>query len=168
MALLRVVLLGGFEAYLASGVPVRVPTKKAQALLAYLSLRPGHPHPREQLATLYWGDSSDEQARNSLRQTLFILRKAVRGRLDRALRTEADTIALSPAAIDVDVSAFQRLATVATREALEQAVTLYRGDLLEGLCVKTEPFEAWLAPERERLREQMRGVLAKLLDHQSA
>ena len=42
---LRVTLLGGFEARLASGATARLPAKKAQALLAYLVMRPGQSHP---------------------------------------------------------------------------------------------------------------------------
>jgi DNA-binding SARP family transcriptional activator len=66
----RVALLGGFEARLASGPQLRLPTKKAQALLAYLAMRPGHRHSRDKLASLLWGDKRDEQARDGLRHAL--------------------------------------------------------------------------------------------------
>ncbi|HEY3011263.1 MAG TPA: hypothetical protein VGJ36_00855, partial [Gemmatimonadales bacterium] len=42
---------------------------KALALLAYLALEPG-PHSREELAGLLWGESSDAEARASLRQAV--------------------------------------------------------------------------------------------------
>jgi DNA-binding SARP family transcriptional activator len=77
MAALTLALLGGFRASLASGAPVAIPSKKAQALLAYLAAPPGQAHSREKLATLLWGDSGEEQARHSLRQTLFALRRAL-------------------------------------------------------------------------------------------
>ena len=44
--------------------------KKVKALLAYLALESGTPHPRGKLATLLWGASSEQQARQSLRQAL--------------------------------------------------------------------------------------------------
>jgi DNA-binding SARP family transcriptional activator len=45
---LRLTLLGGFQARLDSGNVVSLPTRKAQALLAYLGVRPGHaPPPRQ-------------------------------------------------------------------------------------------------------------------------
>ena len=51
---LEVSLLGGFEArLLPADVPVRLPTKKAQALLAFLSARPGEAHARQKLAALH-------------------------------------------------------------------------------------------------------------------
>ena len=53
---LKVTVLGGFHAQLDPGRALVLPTKKAQALLAYLALPPGQAHPREKLATLLWGD----------------------------------------------------------------------------------------------------------------
>ena len=55
-----------------------------------------------------------------------------------------------------------------TPEALEQAVELYRGDLLEGLTLQEPPFEEWLMAERERLRELALEALAGLLAAQRA
>ncbi|MFL5699029.1 MAG: BTAD domain-containing putative transcriptional regulator, partial [Ktedonobacteraceae bacterium] len=45
----------------------------------------------------------------------------------------------------------------AMRQALEEAVQLYRGDLLPGA------YEEWLLAERERLRQQFLGVLERLV-----
>ena len=53
----------------------------------------------------------------------------------------------------MDVLRFEELARKQTPAALEQAATLYRGDLLDGFVVDEEPFEQWLVQERERLRE---------------
>jgi DNA-binding SARP family transcriptional activator len=57
------------------GTPVRLGAKEL-SLLAYLVLEPG-PHTREELATLLWGESSDADARASLRQALKHLRETV-------------------------------------------------------------------------------------------
>ena len=73
------------------------------------------------------------------------------------------TVVLDPASADVDVVAFERAVAEGTPEALERAATLYRGDLLEGLGVTSEPFEEWLLTERERLRELALEAFAKLL-----
>ena len=56
MAVLELTLFGAFEARLKSGATVILPRKKAQALLAYLALRPGQMHARDTLAALLWGD----------------------------------------------------------------------------------------------------------------
>src|SRR5438093_5962452 len=168
MTHLKLRLFGGFEAALPSGAPISLPTKKAQALLAYCALRPGQAHQREKLATLLWGDTEEYNARNSLRQTLFVLRTALRGNLSRTLRIAGDTVATEPLTIDVDVLAFERLAAERTPQALEQAAALYRGDLLDGFIVDEESFEQWLIEERERLRELAIKVLARLLRYQDA
>src|SRR5258708_9790834 len=74
---LKLTLLGGFQAQLDAGAALALPTRKAQALLAYLAVPLGQAHPREKLATLLWGDMQDAQARGNLRYTLSRIRKAL-------------------------------------------------------------------------------------------
>ena len=78
-----------------------------------------------------------------------------------------DTLALDPAAVEVDVQQFERLAAAGTAKVLEQAVKLYQGDLLEGVRVTEEPFEDWLRVERARLRQLAIDALTRLLAYQS-
>src|SRR6266852_1368354 len=160
-------LLGGFEARLATGSGLTLPTKKTQALLAYLALRPGQAVSRDRLAALLWGDTADERARKSLRQAMYILRKALPATRPPSLLIEGEKIALNPELVDVDAAVFERLLTEGTPAALQRAVTLYRGDLLDGLSVDEALFEEWLVTERERLRELALEGFAKLLAHQS-
>jgi DNA-binding SARP family transcriptional activator len=167
MAGLKVRLLGGFEARLASGAPLSLPTKKAQALLAYLSLHPGQSHPRDKLAALLWGEKSDERARGGLRHALVGLRRALADAHPAALRIEGQTLALNPGGVELDVVTFERRVAEGTPEALEHAAELYRGDLLLGFTLKEPLFEEWLVAERERLREMALEALARLLAHQS-
>ena len=54
MSRLELTLLGGFLARI-EGEPLTLPTKKTQALLAYLALPVGHAHQRDKLAGLLWG-----------------------------------------------------------------------------------------------------------------
>src|SRR5262245_58787192 len=160
-------LLGGFQARLKHGPSLTVPTRKAQALLAYLALPCGVAHPRDKLAALLWGEMREGQARTNLRQTLFMLRKALAIKVPDSLRIDAASVALEPAAVTVDVTAFERLVTQGTSDALAQAADIYQGDLLQGLAVWEAPFEDWLMAERERLRELALEALARLLAHQS-
>src|SRR5262249_38754685 len=105
MARLSLTLLGGFRARLDPGPAVALPTRKAQALLAYLALPLGRSHPRDTLAALLWGDLRQDAARAGLRQALFFMRKAL-GEADGPLRQEGDTLALEPAAVDADTATF--------------------------------------------------------------
>jgi DNA-binding SARP family transcriptional activator len=85
MASLSVALLGGFEARLASGATLHLPTKKAQAVLAYLALRSGRGDRRDKLAAVLWGERSHDLARGGLRRALVDLRKTGHG--GEALKT---------------------------------------------------------------------------------
>ena len=73
---LTLTLFGGFLAQVA-GHTVSLPSRKSQGLLSYLALHPGHVYLRDKLVSLFWGDVGREQARHSLSQTLFTLRKAL-------------------------------------------------------------------------------------------
>ena len=108
MAKLSLTLLGGFQARLDTGEALGLPTRKAQALLAYLALPPGQAHPRDKLAALLWGGIREESARASLRQALFSIRKAL-GAVERdVLRQDGDALSLVPGAIEVDAAVFQQ------------------------------------------------------------
>ena len=165
MGRLNLALLGGFQGRLGAAAPLRLPTRKTKALLAFLALPPGRSHPREKLASLLWGGMREPQARQGLRQSLFTLRKAVGvGPPDVADRRRDGCP--EPGAVDVDVAEFERQVAEGTPAALDRAAALYRGEFLEGLALQEAPFEEWILAERERLRELALEALAKLLHHQ--
>src|SRR5262245_52312887 len=126
MPRLRLTLLGGFQARLDEGPLLALPTRKSQALLAYLALPPGRAHARDTLAALLWGSVRQESARASLRQALFSIRKAL-GDADAVVRQDGDTLALEPADVDVDAASFEQLVLAGTPEALAQAEQFYTG-----------------------------------------
>lgn len=162
MADLSLRLLGGFLLR-ADTRPRPLPVRKAQALLAYLALRAGRAHPRETLMRLLWGDTGEPQARQSLRQTIVRLRRALGAGKRPALVVQGDTIALNPAAIAIDVAEFERLVRRGVADGLEAALALYHGPLLDGLHVAAPAFEEWLESERARLHELALVALRRLL-----
>lgn len=161
MIAVRLTLLGGFDARLAAGDAVHVPTQKAQALMAYLGLRPGQTHQRDKLAALLWGERSDKHARDGLRHALVVLRKALPDVKPPLLQAEGQTLALNPTVVEVDVATFERRVAEGTLSALEQAAEIYRGDLLLGFTMNEPLFEEWLVAERERLREMALEALVQ-------
>lgn len=165
MAHLSLQLFGGFQLK-RDARRLAVPAKKAQALLAYLALSAGRLGRRETLTALLWGSVPDRQARQSLRQTVSRVRKVFRSARSPGLVVEGETVSLDPAAIDIDVVAFERLLRKGTPAALQEAAALYRGPLLEGLHVAEAPFEEWFRAERERLAELAQEALVKLLRRQ--
>jgi DNA-binding SARP family transcriptional activator len=58
------------------GAPLRLRTKKALALLAYLAAE-GGAHRRAELAALLWPESGEKRARTTLRSALADLRGAL-------------------------------------------------------------------------------------------
>ncbi len=166
MTRLRLTLLGDFQARLGPGPPLRLRARKTQALLAYLALPAGRLHSRDKLAAVLWGDRSPHHARSRLRETLFVLRRALAPADPCCLTVGAETVGLEADAVDVDAVVFERLVEKGDTEALGAAVDLYGGDLLEGFDFRGSLFEDWLMAERERLRELALDALAKLLANQ--
>ena len=140
MSPLQINLLGGFEASLGSGEALPLKGRKAQALVAYLAIRPGEPHTRDALIGLLWSDRGEQQARSSLRQSLSELRKALGDVDDSPLIAERDAVSFDADAIDVDVTEFERLIDDGTPAALDRAAELYGGDLLDGIGVHDPAF----------------------------
>src|SRR5215510_13764289 len=168
MARLTLTLLGGFRANLDPGAPLAFPTRKAQALLCYLAMPPGEAHPRDKLASLLWGSTVETTARTSLRQTLYALRRSLRRAEGKPLHADGSVVSLDPKAVTLDVLEFEKRVNEGTPAALARAISLYRGDLLDGLTVQEPPFEDWLLGERERLHEMALGATGRLLAHQRA
>jgi predicted ATPase/DNA-binding SARP family transcriptional activator len=141
---IRVYLFGSFTLE-AGHRPIRLPTRKVEALLAYLVLYP-QPHSREKLADLFWGDTRDEQARHSLRTAIHTLRRLVDADLFRVDKT---TVQLNPHfPLWVDVRELEEGVRRAQRseDSSRAVLALYRGDLLAG------SYDDWVLSARDRYR----------------
>ena len=126
---IRLELLGPPEV-LRDGRPVGGVGRKAMGLLAYLAAPKSRVHNRDELATLLWSDRFDEQARQSLRQTLSTLRKSIG---EETILATDQGVALAQDKVSTDIEEFETLARSAELDALRRAATLYRGEFLEGL-----------------------------------
>ncbi|MFN2108570.1 MAG: tetratricopeptide repeat protein, partial [Anaerolineae bacterium] len=157
-------------------------TDKARALLAYLVLEAAHPQRRDTLATLLWPDQPDRKARQSLRQTLLYLRKALNDDQSATpfLLVERDTVQRNPACnCHLDVAEFQALHAACQshvhrrRESclpclrrMAQMADLYRGDFLEQFFVSDSTlFEEWASLKREWLHREAIEALFTLTDY---
>ncbi len=175
-------LLGGLQITVGDSVVDAFTSKKTLALLAYLAIT-SRAHSRESLSGLLWGDWPEDQARASLRTVLWDLRQ----QLPSYVSADRHTISYSPdASCWVDVLALREAAEGALRgsaaathqgehttllentqvSALEDAVSLYRGDLMAGFFVSDAPeFEDWMLGERERVRNLVLSTMHRLLIH---
>ena len=97
-----------------------------------------------------WPDSRESQALAYLRQSLTELRHALGTEATRLQTPTRQTLALDLAGAEVDLLAFDADMQQADTAALQHAVALYRGPLLEGCN------EEWALPERAN-REQPDG-----------
>ena len=139
------------------GRPVALDTRKAMALLAYLTLS-DRGRPRDELAELLWSEGDLEHARGALRRTLSTLRSAIGATWVEATR---DQVGLrSGPGLEIDVHRFR---TLVADGDLEAAAAVYRGDLLEGFFVSDAPaFEDWHRIETDNLRRELTVVLTAL------
>lgn len=123
---------------------------KRLALLAHLAaLPPGTFRRRDTVLLLFWPDLDQEHARGALRQALHFLRKTLG---EGAILTRGeDEIALEPSGFRSDARSLE--AALAAGDP-QQALTLYRGDFLEGVFVSdaAPELEDWISSERLRLR----------------
>src|SRR5262245_65764452 len=108
MSRLALRLLGGFQARFGER-ELTFPTRKAQALLAYLAARPEQKYTRNKLAAMFWGGAGREQARQSLRQGLSTLRSAFARFHQQILVVAADRVTLDWSSMYVDGGGFPRL-----------------------------------------------------------
>jgi DNA-binding SARP family transcriptional activator len=74
---LHIRLLGGFSVVYGDVPAMGNTPGRLHSLLAYLALHRDAPQQRQHLAFLFWPDSAEAQARNSLRQMLHLLRRAL-------------------------------------------------------------------------------------------
>jgi DNA-binding SARP family transcriptional activator len=146
------------------GEPLRVDTRKAVALLAYIAVSPG-PQSRDALVDLLWPDADPDRGRAALRRTLSTLRSALGGRWVEVSRA---AVALEVEPDAVDLHRFRRLAREAgdgagAIEPLSAAVELHRGDLLAGFGLRDSVrFDDWQRDAAAELRAELERALDRL------
>jgi predicted ATPase/DNA-binding SARP family transcriptional activator len=157
---LKIFSLGGLQIHLSGQPLLRLPSRKACAILVYLSARED-PQPREILADMLWENKSQTRAMSNLRVELTTLRKHFNHFVD----IQRDSVATNKNAdIWFDAVAFENKLDAVD---LDSAVELYRGDFLEGFHVRAAPeFEHWIVMQRERLRLSTIDVLQQLISQQ--
>jgi DNA-binding SARP family transcriptional activator len=128
--------------------------RKNFALLVYLARSPKGARTREHLIGLLWADKPEGAARQSLREAIRVVRRAL-GK--DGLRTEHDQVMVAPDAVRLDVDNLEELARSGRRAG---AAALVSGLFLEGFSVPgAQGFEEWLTTEREHWRRRCVEIL---------
>lgn len=153
---LSIRLFGAFEA-LHGGDPVpRTRSRKEQWLLAYLILNHLTAQDRDHLASMFWPDSEDEAALGNLRRSLKNLRHVLGADAYRITSPGLRTVGVDLTGASVDVLEFDAAPALTNEQAVEAALELRRGPLLEG-CE-----EEWVFVERRAREDSCMDGLERL------
>lgn len=123
---------------------------KKLALLTYLLVaRPRGFHRRDRLLSLFWPGQQSSQGRHALRQILFELRRDLG---DIITARGANDVAIAPGTLWCDAVAFD---DAMHERDLARALSLYRGELLDGIPVRgvSTELQDWYERERTRYRD---------------
>src|SRR6187455_1554709 len=176
MAALTLTLIGPPQIARADGTAV-VRARKELALLAYLAVESQQVHSRDTLLGMFWPESPEEAARNSLRVALANLRAALGEAVEPYLLTSRHSVQFNPTSDHMlDVAAFEALLAEHRRHRheygalcaecarqLTHAIALYQGDFLSGFALPdSTSFEEWALIQRERLHQQALEALGML------
>jgi predicted ATPase/DNA-binding SARP family transcriptional activator/predicted negative regulator of RcsB-dependent stress response len=157
------------------GVPEKVETHKAIALLAYLAVT-AEDHTRDELVNFLWPEYDAEHGRTNLRHTLYVLRKSLGGDW---LEADREFVRLKPGAdIRLDVDLFHSKLVECRAHGhdhsegcpacippLLAATALVRGDFLSGFSLKDSPnFDDWQLLQAESLRREYANALERLVE----
>jgi DNA-binding SARP family transcriptional activator len=168
MTTLHIQLLGDFHLVYGDETVTDLHRTRLRSLLAYLLLHRTAPQSRQQLAFLFWPDTSEAQARTNLRRELYHLRHGLPA-AERFLQIDARSVAWrADASFTLDVADFEQSLQQADcaeqasdlallRTHLERAVQLYRGKLLP------DCYDDWVLPQRERLAQRLGRTLERLI-----
>ncbi|MGI9050750.1 MAG: ATP-binding protein [Rubrobacteraceae bacterium] len=155
-----------------AGAVVEVDTRKAVALLAYLSLEEGR-HGRDTLAGLLWPEYSQTKSRAALRRTLSALSTL---RSEGPLNVDRESVLLDRDKAWIDVVRFRHLleecrthghseneVCPACLPILSEVSELYHGDFLAGFGLRDSfNFDDWQYFQAESLRRELGGALERL------
>ncbi len=173
MAKLKVSLFGKCNiAYGEKNTNIRA--RKVQELFIYLLMFRHNPQPRESLSEILWADQPTVISKKNLRQTLWHLQSAFKefknsSRLELLIEDGWIHIRL-PTDFWLDTAEFEQVFDLVNHkrareitaddfEAMQSAVDLYRGDLLEGW------YQDWCIFERERFQMMNLMLLDKLVQY---
>jgi len=163
----RIEMLGTLCLVVAGQRIERFRTQKTASLLAYLAYYRRRSHPREELIEHFWPGLPLPAGRDSLSTALSALRRQLEPAgvpQGSVLLADRWSVRLDSEKVTTDAEEFERLLDEALpqtpaeerRFPLQQALALYKGDLLPGF------YEDWVVREQVRLGERYTEALQQL------
>jgi len=165
--MLRLTTLGALDLRDGLGHPLRevLAQPKRLTLLIYLALegRQG-PVSRDRLLAMFWPESDDAKARNTLSQALHHLRQALGP--DLIENQGSNTLLIHGDGLWCDATVF---GGALEHGETELALDLYRGEFCPALFVSGAPeAEEWLGNQRRALRRRALAAIRLLAEHKAA
>jgi DNA-binding SARP family transcriptional activator/predicted ATPase len=155
-----------------NGQSLALGVRKGMALLVYLAVT-RQAYSRDALATLFWPESNQQEARASLRRMLYRINQTLEMEILLAAR---DTVAVNPRVdLWLDVADFSQKVddclvdrAMLTEEKylrqVEGAINLYTDDFMAGFTLPDcADFDDWQFFQREELRQFYAGTLEQLM-----
>ena len=175
-------LLGKPEMRLDGNIVENLESEKARALLFYITAEADRSHRRAELAEMFWPNKPEGYGRNSLKQALAILRKALRDRDSEEpflLTSNRDVHLNAGSSHWVDIAEFKKTIETVNKHAHQSVDTcescaknlmkvsdLYRGDFLAGFYLPDcQEFEEWVIVNREAYQRMASDFLRGLISY---
>ena len=141
-------LFGGVSIYWDGQLITDFATRKVPALFIYLLLNPRQ-HSRDEIAGIFWEQSSEKDAKSSLRQAIHNLRQ----RIPNGVISSRSAVGLNhDISYWVDIEQF--------KQCEGKAFDLYSGPFMAGFFIDGAPrFESWMLLERQQLNLLTQGAM---------
>jgi adenylate cyclase len=156
-SILDIALLGPIEV-ICHGNALEI-TGKLAGFFALVATAPGASVTRDWLATMLWGNKDTERANHNLRQLLSRLRKMACSEIFTITDTR---IGLLKERVNCDLWSFRTAKDATDRHVLRSIASLHRGAFCEGLDLREESFDEWLAEQSSLHQSQMANVCVRL------
>ena len=173
MSCLEIRLFGGLELTKDGESLAPFPTKDAELIFSFLVLNRRRLFAREHLVGLFYGSQSESLGRKHLRNALWRVRRIIESdgiAAGSCITTHRRQIGFSPTCdYWLDVHEFEKSITSLPHdttgqltpgqvEQLRDAVSLYRGNLLDGV------YEDWCLVQQERFKLILLGAIQRLMN----
>jgi len=156
--MLEIRTLGGLFLILDGITLNKIGSRKAEGLMVYMALE-NRPIDRQILSSLFWPESSQQNADVSLRVALSKLRKY----LDDYLIIHRDFVEIN-ANVQIKVD-YQQVIDLIANGQIESALKMYKGDFLAGFLVQDCPdFEDWQRSKQQQIKKALQESLKDAID----
>jgi len=160
---LRARLFGTFGLTTADGDEVVFTGKRARALIAILCLEPGATVDRGRLCELLWPGRFRAQARASLRQTLFGLKKQLAAVGPDLLRITRDSVGVNAYAVCSDLSELEAALADRPPETAAQRLLEIGARPLLGRLDFGDAFRQWTEARRAQVDQRLQVAVEEAL-----